>query len=168
MKKLNGKKRYIAAVLIAMEIASLPAAAQIVNKVVFQVRPSVTAVEIPTPEAGLSRFLVVSNAPFTVRSADMIGNVDVTVHQSGDMNGQRFGDNAQIPGPKAACAAVTNPSETVIYQADRKTAISRGTPVSQAVVIQVKYDSAAAPDITFAKDNAAPAAIASVCGAVVS
>ena len=165
MKKLNGKKRYVAALLIAMEIATLPAAAQIVNKVVFQVRPTVTAVEIPTSEAGLSRFLVVSNAPFTVRSADMIGEIDVSVHQSGNMNGQRFGDNAQLPGPKTACAAPRSANETVIYQAERKTAVTRGTPVSQAVVIQVKYDSIAAPKISFAKDSAAPVAISSPCDA---
>jgi len=163
LKKLNGKKRYIAAALIAMELASLPAAAQIINKVVFQVRPTVTAVEIPTPEAGLSRFMVVSNAPFTIRSADMIGDINISVHQSGDINGTRFGDNAQMPGPKTNCAALNSPHETVIYQAERKTAIERGTPISQAVIVQIAYHGSAAPSLSFAKDGAAPASVAGAC-----
>jgi len=163
LDKLKGKKRYFVAAFIAVELASLPAAAQIINKVAFQVRPTVTAVEIPTAEVGKSRFLVVSNAPFTVRSADMVGEIKVSVHQSGEMNGNRFGDNAQMPGPNTACAVVTSPSQTVIYQAERKTAAKRGNPVSQAVVIQVKYDSSATPKISFAKDDAAPVATAGGC-----
>ncbi len=168
LKRLSGKKRYIVAAIIAIECASLPAAAQIINKVVFQTRPTVTAVEIPTPEPGLSRFLVVSNAPFTVRSANMIGDIDLSVHKSGDINGQRFGDSAQMPGPQSGCASVSAPSETTIYQAERKTAATRGTPLSQAVIMQIKYDPSAAPNITFAKDNAAPAAIAGACEYVIS
>jgi len=165
---LKGKKRYIALTILAMELASLPAAAQIVNKVVFQVRPTVSAVEIPTPEAGLSRFLVVSNAPFTIRSANMVGDLDISVHQSGEMNGRRFGDNAQMPGPKTNCASVTHPAETVIYAADRKTAATPGTTLSQAVIIQIAYDSSVTPNISFAKDNAKPAGVAAGCISAVS
>ncbi|MEP1229544.1 MAG: hypothetical protein ABJG88_02595 [Litorimonas sp.] len=168
MLKLSGKKRYIAAALIAIELASLPAAAQIVHKVAFQVQPTVTAIEIPTSEAGISKFMVVSNAPFTVRSANMIGEIDVSVHKSGDINNNRFGDNAQMPGPKTNCANIISPAETVIYQADRKTALSRGTPVSQAVIIQIKHDPSAAPRITFAKDGTAPSAQAEPCNAAIS
>ena len=164
MKRLDGKKRYIALALLASEIAALPAAAQIIHKVTFQIRPVVTAVEIPTTEAGMSRFMVVSNAPFTVRSANMIGEIDISVHKSGDINGSRFGDNAQMPGPKTTCASLTHPAETVIYQADQKTAISRGTPISQAVVIQIQHDPNAAPNITFANDDAAPVSLSNSCG----
>ncbi len=163
MEKLNGKKRYIALALLASEIAALPAAAQIIHKVAFKIRPIVTAVEIPANEAGISRFMVVSNAPFTVRSADMIGEIDISVHKSGDINGSRFGDNAQMPGPKTTCASLTNPAETVIYQADQKTAISRGTPMSQAVIIQIQHDPSAAPNITFANDTATPSTVAPPC-----
>lgn len=168
VKNLKGKKRYFVAAFLAVEIASLPAAAQIFSKVAFQARPIVTAVEIPTFEVGQSRFLVVSNAPFTIRSADMIGEIDVSVHKSGDMNGRRFGDNAQMPGPASHCASLAQPNDSVIYQAKRKTAAAPGSPVSQAVIVVVKYDESAAPQISFAKDNAAPVALAPSCASAIS
>jgi len=161
--KLKGKKRYFAAAFIAVELASLPAAAHIVKTAAFKVKPTISAVEIPTAEAGVSRFIVVSNAPFTIRSADMVGDVDISIHQSGELNGSRFGDNAQLPGPASACAAITNSGESVIYQAKRKTAAKKGSTVSKAVVVEIKYDSAAAPVITFAKDDAAPAVVSPAC-----
>lgn len=168
LRKLKGKKRYMLAAILAVEIASLPAAAQILSKVVFQSRPIVTAVEIPTGEDGQSRFLVVSNAPFTIRSADAIGDIGISVHKSGDMNGRRFGDNAQMPGPASHCASVTQPNESVIYQAERKTAAASGPPVSQAVIVVVKYDKSATPRISFAKDNAAPVTLATSCASALS
>lgn len=95
----------------------------------------------------------------------MVGEINLSVHKSGDMNGQRFGDNAQIPGPKNVCAAMHIPAETVIYEADRKTAQRRGTPVSQAVIVQMRYDEAAAPIFNFIKDGATRAPNANSCAA---
>ena len=69
LSKLRGKKRYIVFGLIAVEMLSLPAAAQIVHRVAFDIRPVVIAVEIPTAETGISRFLVTSNAGFGVKAS---------------------------------------------------------------------------------------------------
>ena len=120
------KKRYIFGVILAVELASLPVAAQMVQNAVFTNRAYVTAVEVPSTESGLSRFLVVSNGPFTMRSENMIGDIDISIHQSGDINGKRFGDNAQLPGAGHICAMVANSDETIIYQAERKTAVAKG------------------------------------------
>lgn len=143
------KKRYLILGVIALELAALPAAAQMVDRVVFEAKPKVTAIEIPTPTAGQSRFLVASNAPFHVHSRNVIGDMNVTVHQSGDLNGSRFGDNAQMPGENEACSNVKQPQDTVIYKAYQKTAQTRGPVLSQAVIFEFSYDQLAQPIITF-------------------
>ena len=149
LSMLQGKKRYIVLGLLAVELLSLPAAAQIVHRVAFDIRPVVTAVEIPTSEPGLSRYLVTSNAGFGVKTNGVIGDVNVDVHVSGAMNGlSRFGDAAQLPGPKSGCAQ-TSGMETAIYLADRKTAAIPGTPPEQAVIFEFRYDPDARPDFTF-------------------
>ena len=146
---LNGKKRYIMMAVVCAELASLPAAAQIVNRVVFDVRPIVTAVEIPTSEPGLSRFLVASNSGFGVEAKGVIGDVDISVHRSGTISGAaRFGEAAQIPGGQSVGSQTTGfPSP--IYIADKKTAAREGTPVEQAVVFEFRYAPEARPDFDF-------------------
>ncbi|WP_409433589.1 hypothetical protein ACJ3XI_03520 [Litorimonas sp. RW-G-Af-16] len=151
--KLTGKKRYFVMGFLALEIASLPAAAQVMHKVAFETPPIVSAVEIPTSEAGLKRFLVASNAGFSVEAQSMIGELSVSVHKSGEISGNRFGDKAQLPGEARACAMLTNTAPAAIYVADQKTAQSRGTVVSQAVVFEFRYDTAATPSITFTTDD---------------
>ncbi len=149
LTQLKGKKRYIVLGFLTIELLSLPAAAQIVNKVAFDIRPMVTAVEIPTAEPGVSRFLVASNAGFGVNANHVAGDVSVNVHVSGTLSGaNRFGDAAQLPGPKNTCAQATGLNST-IYTADRKTAALPGTPPEQAVVIEISYDQAARPDFEF-------------------
>jgi len=149
LKMLKGKKRYIVFGLLAVELMSLPAAAQIVHRVAFDIRPIVTAVEIPTSEAGVSRFLVVSNAGFGVKANGVIGDIQTDVHVSGTMNDiSRFGDAAQLPGPQASCAQSTG-FNSKIYAADRKTAATPGTPPEQAVIFEFRYDAAARPDFKF-------------------
>ena len=71
LSMLKGKKRYLLIGWLGLELLTLPAAAQIVNSVSFEVRPIVTAVEIPTNEPGVSRFLVASNAGFGVKANDL-------------------------------------------------------------------------------------------------
>ena len=159
-KNLPVKKRYIAFGIIALELASLPAAAQMMDKVGFEARPVVTAVAIPTYQDGLQRFIVLSNAPVSVQSEGMIGDLNVSVHQSGDISGNRFGDKAQLPGDAQNCAAITHPMPSVIYSAARKTAASRGPAVSQAVVFEFSYaPEGAAPKLEFiaGKAKQAPA-----------
>ena len=147
--KLKGKKRYVLIPLLAMELAALPAAAQIVHKVAFEIRPMVTAVEIPTAAKGKRRFLVTSNAPFSVEAASMVGDLNVSVHRSGMMNTQRFGDNAQFPGTKQNCAVLISPSAVPVYSATQKTASTKGSAVSQAVIFEFRFDPSAAPDLKF-------------------
>ncbi len=146
---LQGKKRYIVFGLLAVELMSLPAAAQIVHRVAFDIRPIVTAVEIPTSEPGVSRYLVASNAGFGVEANGVIGNVRTDVHNSGTMGKtSRFGEAAQLPGPITTCAEASGVSSH-IYAADRKTAKSPGTPPEQAVIFEFRYDAAARPNFEF-------------------
>jgi len=142
-------KRYILLGFLAVELMSLPAAAHIVHSAATQVRPIVTAVEIPTAEPGVSRFLVTSNAGFDVKATDVVGDVSVNVHVSGKLSSQnRFGAAAQLPGPKATCAQATG-QNAAIYKANRKTAAHEGDAVEKAVVIEFTYDHTATPNFNF-------------------
>jgi len=149
LTKLKGKKRYIVFGLLAIELLSLPAAAQIVHRVAFEVRPTVTAVEIPTTKAGVSRYLVTSNAGFSVKANGVIGDIHTGVRVSGRMGAlNRFGDAAQLPGPESTCTQASGMSSD-IYAADRKTAAAPGTAPQQAVIFEFRYDAAARPDFEF-------------------
>ena len=149
LSMLQGRKRYVVLGLLAIELLSLPAAAQIVQRVSFEVRPRVVAVEIPTSEPGMSRYLVSSNAGFGVKAYDVVGDINVAVHMSGAMSGTtRFGDSAQLPGPKSGCAQASGLGSHV-YLADRKTAATPGTPPEQAVVFEFKYEPDARPKFDF-------------------
>ena len=149
LSMLKGKKRYLVLGLLGLELLSLPAAAQIVNRVSFEVPPIVTAVEIPTTERGVARFLVASNAGFGVKAADVIGNVHVDVHVSGSLHAStQFGNAAQLPGPKTSCAQASGLGSN-IYLADRKTAASRGTAPEQAVIFEFNFDAEARPSFEF-------------------
>ena len=140
------KTRNILIGLLVLEILTLPAAAQIVNKVVFEAPQKAVAVELP-PEPGLSKFVVTSNAPFTLVADNAEGDFEIHVHQSGTVNGNRFGDNAQMPGRSEACATVVSSHESAIYRADRKTAAQPGEILSQAVIIEVRYDASVTPEL---------------------
>lgn len=156
LSMLKGKKRYLVFGLLALELLSLPAAAQIVHRVAFEVHPNVIAVEIPTAERGVSRYLVASNAGFGVKANGVIGDITTDVHVSGRLSGtNRFGDAAQLPGPEFTCALAAGVSSD-IYAADRKTAATPGTPPEQAVIFEFRYDVAARPDFEFVAgvDNA--------------
>ncbi len=147
-KLLNGKlpkKRYLALGLLAIELASLPAAAQIIDRVAFTIEPQASAVLIDDIE-GRKRYAVASNSAFFVTAESAIGNIMVTVHQSGDIGNTRFGDNAQMPGAALICSTLINGEETV-YQAERKTAAKSGDILSQAVIVVVEHDPTANPVI---------------------
>ena len=142
---------------LALELLSLPAAAQIVHRVAFEVRPLVTAVEIPTAEPGLSRFLVASNAGFGVTADNVIGDISTMVHVSGTISDtSRFGDAAQLPGAEETCALSTG-TDSTIYIADRKTAAVPGTPPEQAVIFEFRYHQDSSPSFNFIPgDNKTP------------
>lgn len=159
LSRLKGKKRYIVFGFLAVELMSLPAAAQIIHKAAFDVRPLVTAVEIPTSETGLSRFLVTSNAGFDVIANDVNGDISVDVHVSGSLSGgSRFGDAAQLPGLQTACA-VASSQNTAIYKANRKIETRKGNAVDRALIMEFKYDPAARPDFKFIAGKNKSAAI---------
>ena len=149
LSMLKGKKRYLVMGWLGLELLTLPAAAQIVNRVSFEIPPMVTAVEIPTPEAGVSRFLVASNAGFSVKANDVVGDIQIGVHVSGNLHASsRSGDAAQLPGLKNSCAQATGLGSD-IYLADRKTAAVKGTPAEQAVIFEFNYDAEAQPSFKF-------------------
>jgi hypothetical protein len=153
LSRLKGKKRYIVMAWLAVEVLSLPAAAQIVSQVAFEERPSVIAVEVPTKQAGVSRFLVVSTDKFDVAATNISGDILVKVNVSGTMNKtKRFGDAAQLPGPRLICST-TSAANSTIYSADRKTAIAPGTPPEQAVIFTFEYASDAKPSFDFTTKN---------------
>ena len=168
LRMLDGKKRYIALALIGFELLTLPAAAQMVHRVAFDVKPQVLAVEIPTGEAGLSRYLVTSNDGFSVEAVNLIGDVQIGVHKSGTLAGQkRFGDAAQLPGLARTCAESFSSLSSSIYTATQKTASEPGEVVDQAVVFEFRYDPSVSPSFKFnagTKNAATPQACSNAIG----
>jgi len=107
------KKRYLALGVLALELATasatFPAAAQIIDRV--------------------SLFV----------TKDTIGDFDVSIHKSGVINGNPFGENAQMPGAANACATALSTAPTNIYMATQKTAAQKGGILTQAVVVEIRY-----------------------------
>lgn len=132
------KKRNIALVLLAMELMSLPAAAQIIDKVVLSVGQKAISVELET-ETGVSQFMVTSNAPFAIIAENVMGDIDINLHTNGTINGKRFGTNAQMPGAAQSCATALSPAPQAIYVAERKTAATKGPILSQAILVSVVH-----------------------------
>lgn len=143
-KDMTFKKRYLLFGIIALEVVSIPVSAQIIDKVAFSVPQRAIAVPFP-PEPGLAKFLVSSNAPFAVVAENTIGEFEVSIQVSGVLNGNRFGDNAQMPGEAQTCAAQISPSATKIYEGDRKTAAQKGDILTQAVIVEIRYDADTSP-----------------------
>jgi hypothetical protein len=161
LKKLKNfkcpKKRYIVLGVLALEIASLPAAAQIIDRVVFSVEPQASAVLIDDID-GVKRFAVASNSAFYVTAENVIGDIRVEVKNSGMIGSARFGNNAQMPGVALACSTMNLGPKTV-YQAERKTAAMPGDILSQAVMVVVEHDPEADPVIRIkAGESKKPAA----------
>ena len=78
IKNMTTKARYLAIGLIALEIASIPVSAQIIDKYAFSKPQKVAAVPFPA-EVGITKFLVSSDAPFAIISEDTVGEFDVRV-----------------------------------------------------------------------------------------
>jgi len=154
IKGIAFKARYIAIGLIALEIASIPVSAKIIEKVAFSTPQKVAAVPFP-PEAGITRFLLSSNAPFAIISENAVGEFNVSIEASGELNGNNFGSNAQMPGPAKACMAQTVPSSTKIYAAERKTAAHKGDILTQAIIVEIRYETDIQPDFKVITENKA-------------
>ena len=144
-----GLKKKIVLSLLALEIVSLPlsvpVAAQIVDRVVFSAPPRAAFVEMPRAEPGKTVLIVASNAPFSVISSGMVGELSVDVTVSGHINGQAFGANAQDPGMGDGCVFQSLSAPTLVYTSFRKTAARRGKVVDQAVKIEISYDPSLRP-----------------------
>ncbi|MEP3892324.1 MAG: hypothetical protein ABJN69_17825 [Hellea sp.] len=168
IKTMRFKKRYIAIGLIGLEVVSIPVSAQIIDKVAFSVPQKVISVPFPS-EAGVTKFLVSSNAPFAVISENAIGEFQVNVQVSGQVNGNAFGSNAQLPGAESSCAAQTAASPTKVYEAVRKTAAQPGDVLTQAVIVQIRYDAEISPDFNIiTQDKAKRISSAAACETTLS
>ena len=161
------KKRHLLYGYIAFEIAGLAivgtAGAQVLDQIKFEVPQSVVSATVPT-DPGLTRLIVTSNAPFTISTAEAIGEFNVKVLAQGLLNTTPFGMNAQMPGPETACASALSPHPAIIYRATQKTAASRGPVLSQAVMVEIRYDSAASPKFAVkTQDNSTAINLAASC-----
>lgn len=140
------KHKYWFIAALVIDILSIPAAAQIVDHVSFSVPETVASVRLDVQQEGLQRFVVASNGPFAVVSENAVGEFNVNLVTKGDIKGLAIGENAQLPGSKISCAVATAQSQQKIYEAVRKTAKRRGEALSQAVIVEIRYDPALDPD----------------------
>ena len=154
IKNITSKARYFVLALIALEIATIPVSAQIINKIAFSKPQKVTAVPFPA-ETGITKFLVASDDPFAIISENAIGEYDINLKVSGVLNGQRFGHNAQLPGLVKSCTAQSSESPTKIYQATRKTAAKEGDILTQAVIVEIRYGADIKPDFKIVTEKSA-------------
>jgi uncharacterized protein YuzE len=150
LQRTKGKKRWVLLALLGVELASLPAAALVVQGALMDKGETVTAVEIPTAEPGHSRYLVTSTAGFGVDAINLEGDVLITVHVSGNISGvSRFGDAAQLPGTAHICSESYNALGAPVYLAERTTAAQDGTAVERAVIFEMRYAADATPEFVF-------------------
>jgi len=131
---------------IALELAAIPAAAQMVERVSFSPAPQVIVADARDNAPGLRSFLVASNTPFVVEVEQVIGEVDVEVFSNGYIGEMMYGINAQMPGEAKTCTTAQL-GITRVYQAERKTAAKRGNVQSHAVRVNVRFDEVADPAI---------------------
>lgn len=144
-RKFKKHKKWFIAALV-LDILSIPAAAQMVDRVSFSVPQKVASVKLKTEELGLQRFVVASNAPFAIVTEDVSGEFNVTLRTKANINDQDIGENAQFPGAAQSCATVTNTAPHKIYEAVRKTAQKPGEVLTQAVVVDINYDPSLTPE----------------------
>ena len=154
IKNMKFKARSLVVGLIALEIASIPVSAQIIGKLSFSKPQRVVAVPFPV-EMGLTKFLVSSDAPFAVISENAIGEFDVRIKVSGILNGQHFGENAQLPGAAASCTAQKSKNTTKIYEAERKVTSQDGDILTRAIIVEVHYDANIKPELKVISQNKA-------------
>jgi len=131
---------------LVLDILSIPAAAQIVDRVSFSAPQKVASVRLDVTQEGLQRFVIASNGPFAIISENAIGEFNVKLITKADINGRSIGNNSQLPGSGVECAAATAQAPQKIYEAIRKTAARPGDVLSQAVVAEISYDPALNPN----------------------
>lgn len=127
------------------------------DQVMFSVSPKVAVKQI-SAAVGVQKFLVASNAPFSVVADGMIGEVEVEIVSGGMAEGQRFGSHSQVPGPASQCQMVSSMFGQAVYTSDRKTAHNSGSLLQQAVMVIVRHDDIATPQIHIEASQTAPQA----------
>jgi len=147
-------KRKIFLGWIALELAALPAAAHIFSKVNFQLPQRVTAVEVAS-EPGNITFMVNSNAPFVVITEGGVTDFEVYVSDSGKINGNVYGENAQLPGKSFICAKTNTTTPNAIYFAERETEVRKGPILTRAIRVDIAYDPALNPKLDIISENEA-------------
>ena len=152
--KLAKKNKVLLGALVLLEVASIPAAATMVDRVKFGAGPVVIVADVNEGVVGTKSFLVSSNTAFVVEVGGIVGEVEVEVASGGYVGAMRYGDNAQMPGVARMCS-MGRLGTVEAYRAERKTAASRGDVRSQAVRVDVHYDRVAAPfvQIVAAKES---------------
>ena len=146
-------------------VFGLPAAAQIIDKVMFKSVPRAAYVETMIAP-GKIEILVASNAPFVILSQGVIGEMQMEFSVNGSINGVRYGRNAQNPGAVTPCVLPVTSAPSILYKAVRKTAANRGEVIEQAVKFTVYFDPDMTPDFTVKtlnQDIAKRASIAPLC-----
>ena len=131
---------------IALELAAIPAAAQMIERVSFAPAPQVIVADARDNAPGFRSFLVASNTPFVVEVEQVVGDVEVEVFSNGYIGEMMYGANAQMPGAAKVCMTARL-GMTRVYEAERKTAATRGNVQSHAVRVNVRFDKAADPAI---------------------
>lgn len=126
---------------------SSAAMAGIVDRVDFSVRPTVVSHVLET-QSGVTKILVSSNTPFKITSEGFIGAIQITVQQSGEINGLNFGSASHLPGPSKSETFAMSPMETPIYRSERRTAGRSGSPLEQAVLVEISYAHLARPNFS--------------------
>lgn len=153
-KAITSKARFFVIGLIALEIASIPVSAKIIENVAFSKPQSVVSVPFPT-QPGVTRFMVSSNSPFAITSEEAIGDFEINIEVRGNLNGKPFGRNAQAPGLIQSCARQTSSKTTKIYEAERGTELREGDILSKTVMVEVRYDATINPNLQIVSKNKA-------------
>ncbi|WP_034387122.1 hypothetical protein [Hellea balneolensis] len=138
-KAITFKKRYIVFGLLAAEIAAIPVAAKALKDFKYEPSQRTVAVAFPSEQLGVTKFLVSSNAPFAIISKGDVGQFDVAIKRSGELNGRKFGTKAQMPGAAEHCAVKLTTSKAKIYEATRKIDAGDGDVLSRAVIVEIRY-----------------------------
>ena len=153
------KKRYIVLGLVALEIALLPFAGTLLHKTDFYADMKALAkpqraihVKLP-PEPGMTRYMVSANAPFVVTAEEMIGQFDINIYPSGEINGKSFGHNAQAPGELKACSLTETLEPRAVYKSDTGTIAKDGEILSKTVLVEIRYEPYYKPDLKILTEN---------------
>jgi len=153
------KKRYIVLGLIAFEMAMLPFIGTVLHKTDINSALAALAkpqraihVELP-PEPGMTRYMVSANAPFVVTAEEMIGQFDIKIYPSGEINGKQFGKNAQAPGDLKACSLTETVEPRAVYRSETGTIAQDGEILSKTVLVEIRYESYYKPDLKILTEN---------------